>query len=1191
MRRGEPDRHRIEDCGDVSALPLRLDLLGTFRLSQGDQPVTGLEHPRLQHLLAYLALHRAGPITRQQIADRFWPDSSDSQALKNLRTLLTRLRRALPCADRFLMITAQTIEWRAAAPFTLDADAFDLAVAQAAEAHAAGDFSGEAQALSSAAAAYQGDLLPGCYDDWILPLRERFHLACGDALERLVVLLEEHREYASALTYARQLLHHDPLRESAYQHLIRLQLALGNRTEALSTYRAWEAMLRREFGTGLPRATQALYENLFKAEDQPTPAAVGHSLQPGSSSLPLVGREAEWSRLIAGWRGAAAGRPHMVLISGDAGIGKTRLAEELCAWVARQGVDVAAAHCYPAGAAAAAYAPVVEWLRSRALQSRLAGLDEVWLVEIARIFPAFLAQYPHLHAPGPLTEAWQRTRMFEALARAVLGPDASAPLLLFLDDLQWCDQETLDWLGYLLRFAAQAPLLIVAAVRKYEIEQVHPLMAFWFALTRSGLLSEISLAPLNPAETGLLAANVAGRAVGAEEAERIYQDTEGNPLFVVEVVRTEQASPENNRDGSPPQPAERGQNLPAGLPRLSAPAVFPPKVRAVIQWRLAQLSPAARALAQTAAVIGREFHLDVLARASGQDEEAVVDGLDELWRRHIVRAQGGPVYDFSHDGIRAVAYDDTGPLRRRAAHLRVAQALEDLRRDDLDRVSHQIAGHYEQAGQVQPAIAFYRRAAAAAQAVYASTAAARIYQHLLESDLRSGLTRPDQCAVMLALAEVWRATGAWVQAEAIIRQALVETGALGDTGLLARAKYALADVLRQSGYYDTALQWLAEAEQGFLAAGDYRGMIGALRTAGQIHWLRGDHLQALSALERQLETAAERNDLYGISEAQEAIGMVLWSQGDWEQAADCCLQSIRTAGPLEYKPVLTRASITLGNIRAGEHWFGEAVYWFKHAGALAREIDDRQALSLTTYSIAQILARRGDDERASAGFARSLRSAWETGDRWTACLNVAGLASVYEHQGKADEAEALYRLAVQFGMRLSIPGYLSGMLVGLARFLLQQGRAGEARSSYTAALAQISGAAGARLAGADTRFDAQVLGIRLRCALGEITEAEAAAEIRALLVDAETPLRQAALHFTVWQLAPGDEAARAAAAELYQTEYAATWADECRQRYHELAGETLPDPPPLPDVSDLIPDSQETLDLAPILAQLKSSLA
>jgi len=131
--------------------------------------------------------------------------------------------------------------------------------------------------------------------------------------------------------------------------------------------------------------------------------------------------------------------------------------------------------------------------------------------------------------------------------------------------------------------------------------------------------------------------------------------------------------------------------------------------------------------------------------------------------------------------------------------------------------------------------------------------------------------------------------------------------------------------------------------------------------------------------------------------------------------------------------------------------------------------------------------------------------------------------------------------------------------------------------------------AGERLVGEDTRFEAQVLGIRLRHELGELTEAQAAADLRSQLILEGAPSRQAALYYELWRLKPEDEAARTAAAALYRTEYTETGAEDCRRRYRELTGEMLPDPPPLPDFSDLIPDQQEALALAQMLAELKAS--
>lgn len=283
-----------------------------------------------------------------------------------------------------------------------------------------------------------------------------------EGLERLIQRLEEQRDYPGAITYARRILRQDPLQEDAYRSQMHLHALNRDRTSTLRTYHDCATVLRRELGVDPDPATHAMHERLLKAHVPPAQEAAA---QPPDVELPLVGRQREWERLREVWRDATGGRSQVVLVAGEARIGKTRLAEELLRLAAYQGMSTARTRCY-AAEGGLAYAPLTDWLRTDTLQEALRGLDGVWLTEVARLLPELLVERPVLRPPEALTQGWQRQRLFEALSRAVLA--AKQPLLLVMDDLQWCDTETQEWLHHLARFDPSAGLLIVGAVRTHN---------------------------------------------------------------------------------------------------------------------------------------------------------------------------------------------------------------------------------------------------------------------------------------------------------------------------------------------------------------------------------------------------------------------------------------------------------------------------------------------------------------------------------------------------------------------------------------------------------------------------------------------------------------------------------------------------------------------------------------------------
>lgn len=692
--------------------PLHLYLLGDFRLLSGDAPVMTVNSLRQQSLLAYLVLHRTAPLDRSHLAFLLWPDATETHAHANLRKLLHQLRQAFPTIDHFLHADRLTLAWQPAADllWTFDVLDFEQALTQAEQAERDQDTAALRQALERAAGLYHGDLLPGCYDEWIVPERDRIRQLFFQTLERLLRLLEEEREYDAAIKAARRLLRYDPLHEETYRLLMRLYALCGNRAAALRTYHTSVTVLERELGTGPSEATRAAYEALVRSDTAPVTQT--GPLTARRTAPPLLGRKVEWRQLQEEWRKAASGRPHIVILTGEPGIGKTRLAEELEVWVSRQGMTTVSSRCYTA-LEQLAYAPVTTWLRTDALQSVLSTFDPTRLTEIARLLPEVLATHAKLPRPTSMTEGWQRQHFFEALARTLLS--ARQPLLLLLDDLQWCDNETLAWLQYLFRFEPGARLLLVGTVRAEELQPGHPLVAFLRALQHDRLVTEIPLGRLTAAETASLAEHITGRPLAAMVGDTLFHETEGNPLFVVEMARADTL----------------GRHAGGQTEAKSLPLLLPPVVQAVLAERLAQLSPLARQVANVAAVIGREFSFAVLAQTSSEDEEVTVRGLDELWQRRLVREQGtgaAETYDFSHDKLRELVYASLSPTSRRLLHRRVAEAFQAVYVEDQDMVSGQIAVHYERGHLPERAIHYYLQAGEAERRIYANAAA----QHAFE---------------------------------------------------------------------------------------------------------------------------------------------------------------------------------------------------------------------------------------------------------------------------------------------------------------------------------------------------------------------------------------------------------------------------------------------------------------------------
>lgn len=696
---------------------MTVTLLGEQVISDATGAVR-MRSSRAIELAAYLAVHAGSPQTRQRLAALFWPDSTDEQALTNLRRELHHLRGALG-GQSALVATPKDLCWYDTETCRVDVRVFALERAAALTATDDQDVLAHATA---AVAQYRGEFLPGGFDDWLLDARDDLARRCVHLLDLIRETRARTGDLAGAVDAARRRIQLQPLEETGYRRLMEIQGDLGDRAGAVSTYHHCASVLERELGVEPDPATRASLNRLLARVGPPVVASEPELGRPGPYAAQLVGRTAELDVLHTLWRAAAAGRPTLALVQGDAGVGKTRLVAELAETARRHGAVVASARCFGTSGRLA-LAPVADWLRTPAVQAGLATLDPVWKAEVDRLVPSGKARADPGGGSRAMVEAWQRHRFFEGLARALIGVDR--PLLLVLDNLHWCDQETLAFLTFCLGLTVDAPVLVAATMC---IDGDEPGLADWTARMRAtGMLTAVALNPLDAADSARLAEAITGRRMTDADAELLQATTGGFPLFVVE--------------------GARGTADPGCGPL--------PDPTAVLRNRLDQVSPTARDVAGLAAAVGRTFTLDLLTEASDLDADSVVRGVDELWRRRIVR-EIDDGYDFSHDLLRDSAYAQVSPPRRWLLHRRVAQGLELLHAGDPDAVAAQLAEQYERGGRGERAVEYYRRAAEVAAGVFAHGEAVRLHRAAL-TIVRSRPDGRDRARQELAILEAMAA--------------------------------------------------------------------------------------------------------------------------------------------------------------------------------------------------------------------------------------------------------------------------------------------------------------------------------------------------------------------------------------------------------------------------------------------------
>jgi DNA-binding SARP family transcriptional activator/tetratricopeptide (TPR) repeat protein len=888
---------RIQLCGRLSVEIDGVQLSGRLR---------GRQVPLL---LAYLVLNRDRHVGRDELIGALWPNDAPVSQDAALRTLLSRLRSSLgtsTLAGRDELILALP------EPVWIDIEA---AATEMNRALAALDQNDARRAWALAQVplniASRG-LLPGAQATWLEPPRrelEEVHLLALEVIGRAGLVLGG-TQVQSAERAARTLIESEPYRESGYVLLMETLAARGNVAEAMRVFDLLRTLLRDELGTSPSREAITAHERLLtpasRAGDwnpaDPDAAAARAAAMGGAPTvgipLPaelrhraqgqLIGRADELAQLEDEWalacREARSGR--LVLLAGDAGIGKTTLTADIARRVHEEGAIVLAGRS--PRETVVAYQPILEALRHWALNASLSDLRATareYGSELARLIPELRRRAPDLPPPPADEPETERYRLFEAVVGLLTELSRSAPVLLVLDDLQWADRPTLLLLRHLARATSPARVLILGAYRSTERGDT-----FNSALTelmRERLASELEIKGLSEADTAELVALRAGETPSRSFAHALYEETEGNPFFVEEILR--HLLEAGVRAGSATASELQSFGLPEG-------------VKQVIAWRLRRLEAPAIELLRVAAVIGRDVDAALLERVVLLAEEDFLSALEEaLAAGLLVESDEKPdSYVFSHALIRETLYEGMSVPRRARIHKRVGEAIEAAQGRRQGRYLPELAHHFTRAvadeEDAEEAITYALRAAEQATTMLAHEEAAEHYARALDVQRRFQPEATERrCELLVALGEARVRGGERAQASTAFREAAALAEQLGDGDALARAAIgASRRYVQPPGVVDTEL--IAMIERALELNPD--------RTLGRVRLLSclcgalyySPDRERMAALSQEAEQiAAELDDPEARAYAYGAQRRVLWDPPHLQQRVEASTEMLTLA--------------------------------------------------------------------------------------------------------------------------------------------------------------------------------------------------------------------------------------------------------------------------------------------------------
>lgn len=845
-------------------------LLGGFSVRFGDHVLQSLP-PQAVSLLSYLIVHRDRPQTRDLLAGRFWSELPEDRARKRLSNSLWQIKHA--CAESgmpdLLITTPGSIQVTGQYPVSVDAEDFENQLT---------DFERElrsrqvrgvlADRLANLVSGYPGDFLSGHYHDWIEPERNRIRDRYQGALVELIQLYKSRSQYDVALRFAGTLVEQEPLREDLHREVMRLHALLGQPLAAERQFETCCTMLDAELGLEPSAETVELIERI--RSDAPSPIVRAPSAASGSGAL--VGRSQELSVLLGRADELLGGTGGVVLVEGDPGIGKTRLIEEFVEAADWRGVRI-----LRAGHTDLSAMKPYETLRE-ALSVTVTGLrgehlaeviEPVWLQQAAEVLPELTRLVDGFEPSRPLRPEEEPTRMSEALARVILAQGGLGPTLIVLEDIHWCDDDSMQVLSQLGSRLARSGVLLCLTYRRFEAEQSD---SVWSGISRLEALpsgSRLVVGPLSNAEVReLVQAHLGPGGLPGPTVSQLVGQTEGNPLYVLESVR--------NPDGLLSDAGERGDGSLGVLD-------LPPSVARSLEARISALDPDALSVLQGLAALAEPSSATLVAQVASVDRRVALETLTRMADRGFVEDDVSGVCRFSHDQTRRAVYELIPSDRRTSLHDQIYKALDEDKEEQAERLAY----HARLARRMADARSWHLVAAREALAVNGFRTAADHFGKADEAAQDMGIDLADRAIDLLACEAAFDVLGRRSEQTMLLKSLReIDLPLAVELELAEREVWLLLNTDEFEEGARLAMQYVERAKDA------NESYVGLLTAVGVASYRAGDFGRAVESSRQALEAAT---DTMSRIPAEITLGKALVDRLDFDAGEEYLARAVANA--------------------------------------------------------------------------------------------------------------------------------------------------------------------------------------------------------------------------------------------------------------------------------------------------------